>query len=119
MKKKRGLPIPFAVIMLAGLVSLFSILADRGSRGGMVRDDTLQMQTVEQQRMAAIYFRILWWLSDITRGPAPAKAHPRPAPAPRVIRAPRQLERHARIELCTFACDKDLAAHRTRVHSLN
>jgi hypothetical protein len=81
MKNKRNLPIPFLVLTLAGMVSLFSILATRSSRAGMVREDSLQMQTVEQERMAALYFRILSWLSDVTpRATEPVKATPEPAP---------------------------------------
>ena len=92
MKNKRALPIPFLILILAGVVSLFSILADRGSRASMVKDDSLQMQTVEQERMAAIYFRILSWLSDLTpRAAEPAKANPQPAPGPQVVKAPRRL----------------------------
>ena len=57
MKNKQVLPIPFLILILAGLVSLFSIVATRRSPASTVRDDSLQMQTVEQERMAAIYFR--------------------------------------------------------------
>jgi hypothetical protein len=119
MKKNRTLPIPFVVVMLAGLVSLFSILADRRSRVGTVRDDSLQVQTVEQERMAAIYFRILSWLTDIARGvSAPAKS-PQAAPAPRVINTPRRHERRERMELCALPGENNFVARNPRTHKLN
>ena len=65
MKNKGVLPIPFLILILAGVVSLFSILAGRGAKASMVKDDSLQMQTVEQERIAEFYFRTLSWLSDV------------------------------------------------------
>jgi hypothetical protein len=120
MKNKQVLPIPFLILILAGAVSLFSILADRGSRAGMVRDDSLQMQTVEQERMAAIYFRVLSWLSDITpRAAEPANANPQPAPMTQVIKAPLRRERQGRIEICTFPTAQNLATGKPRARNLN
>ena len=108
MKKGRSLPIPFLILILAGVVSLFSIFADRGSRASMVKDDSLQMQTVEQERMAAVYFRLLSWLSGLTpRTTEPAKGNPQPAPAPE--KAPRRRQRPDRIELCTLHSMRNLA----------
>lgn len=120
MKNKRVLPIPFLILILAGVVSLFSIAADRGSRAAMVGDDSLQMQTVEQERMAAFYFRILSWLSDVTpRAAEPAKANPQPAPAPQPTKAPRRRQRQGRIELCTLPSGQNLAAGKRRAGNLN
>ncbi len=120
MKNKRSLPIPFLILILAGVVSLFSILVDRGPRASMVRDDSLQMQTVEQERMAATYFRILSWLSEVTpRAPEPAKANPQPAPNPQVIKAPLRCERQGKIELCTFPSGKNPAASKPRARNFN
>ena len=80
MKNKGCLPIPFLILILAGVVSLFSLIATSTSRAGMVRDHSPQVQMMEQQRMAAVYFRILSWLSDVTPRPAEhAKSNPQPA----------------------------------------
>ena len=120
MKNKRNLPIPFLVLILAGMVSLFSILATRNSPAGMVREDSLQMQTVEQERMAAFYFRILSWLSDLTpRATEPVRANPQPAPVPHVERTPRGHERQARVDLCTFPSAQNLAASKRRARNIN
>jgi hypothetical protein len=120
MKNKRGLPIPFLILILAGAVSGFSILADHGSRGGRVRDDSLQMQTVEQERMAAFYFRILSWLSDVTpRAAEPAKADPQPVRLPQPTKAPQRRQRQGRTELCTLPSGQNLAASKRGASSLN
>jgi hypothetical protein len=120
MKNKRTLPIPFLILILAGVVSLFSIFADRGSRASVVRNDSLQMQTVEQERMAAVYFRILSWLSDVTpRTPEPAEAGSQPSPAQQVVTAPPRPLRQGSIELCTLRSRRKLAASKPRAHSLN
>jgi len=120
MKNKRDLPIPFLILILAGVVSLFSILADRGSRASMVRDDSLQMQTVEQERMAAFYFQLLSWISNVTpRAAEPAKANPQPAPVPHAVRTPRRQEPQGRIELCTLPCRQNLAATKRRARNFN
>ena len=44
MSKHRAVPIPFLILILAGVVSLFSIAADRNSRTRAVRNDPLQMR---------------------------------------------------------------------------
>lgn len=121
MKNNRGLlPIPFLILILAGVVSLFSILTDRGSRASMVRDDSLQMQTIEQEHMAEFYFRILSWLSDLTpRSTHPVKANPQPPPTPQIIKSPQRHERPGRIELCRLPFVQILAASKHRVCSIN
>jgi hypothetical protein len=107
-------------LILAGVVSLFSIAADRGSPAGKVREDSLQMQTVEQERMAAFYFRVLSWLSDFTpRTAEPAKTNPQPAPVPQSTKSPRRRQRQSRIELCTLRSGKNLAASKTGARSFN
>jgi hypothetical protein len=78
------------------------------------------MQTIEQERMAEFYFRILSWLSDVTpRASEPAKANPQPAPVPQVIKAPLRRERQGRIELCTFPSGKNLSASKPRARNFN
>ncbi len=117
MKNIRGLPIPFLVLILAGVVSLFSLIADRSFRPGAAKSDSLQMQTVEQERIAAIYFRILSWLSDVTPQTAePAKVNAQPAPE--VVR-PQPHGRQSRIELCMFRFTTNVAAGKSRARSIN
>ena len=120
MQNNRVLPLPFLILILAGVVSLFSIVADRGSRASLVRNDSLQMQTVEQERMAEFYFRILSWLSDvIPRKAEPVKASPPPAPMRQTPRTPRRREHQGRIELCTLRSGQTLAASKLRAPHLN
>lgn len=120
MKNKQVLPIPFLILILAGVVSLFSIAATRKSPVGMIKGDSLQMQTVEQERMAAIYFRILSWLSDVTPRPTePVKANPQPAPVPPVGNTPRRRERRSRFVLCTFHSAQSLTANKCRASNLD
>lgn len=117
MKNSRALPIPFLIVILAGVVSLFSMVADRRVRASSVQDDSVQMQTVEQERMAAIYFRVLSWVSGVTapREEAPAKADHKPAPAPQVDSRPSNPARPGGIELCAFAITQSVS--RTNRHT--
>lgn len=118
MNKDHSVPIPFLVLILAGAVSLFSIFADRSARASMVRGDSLQMQTVEQERMAAFYFRILSWLSDLTpRTTQPVKANPQPAP--QVIKTGPRRERPGRVELCALHSLQNLIAGKRRLCNFN
>jgi hypothetical protein len=120
MKNKQSLPIPFLILILAGVVSLFSIVADRGSRASTVGSDSMQMQTVEQERMTTFYFRILSWLSDLSpRAVHPAKANPQPAPGPKIMKAPQRSVRPGRIELCTFPDGEDLALNKRQAHTID
>ncbi len=117
MKNKGCLPIPFLILILAGVVSLFSLIATSTSRAGMVRDHSPQVQMMEQQRMAAVYFRILSWLSDVTPRPAEhAKSNPQPAGARQGVASPDPPAHHSSIELCTFPSAQNSATvnHRTR-----
>ena len=99
-------------------MSLFSILADRGARASMVRDDSLQMQTVEQERMAEFYFRILSWLSDvIPRAAEPAKATSQAAPQRQTVKSPRRPDRQGRIDLCAFHYVQNLVAGKSRART--
>jgi len=118
MKKQRGLPIPFLVLILAGVVSAFSILMDGGSRAGKTGDHSLQIQTVEQERMAAIYFRVLSWLSSVTpRATEPPRADPQPAPVLKPTMTPPRRQRPGRIELCTFHSRRDSPADKLRTQT--
>jgi len=119
MKKSRGLPAPFLILILAGMVLLLSTFTKRSSGAGAVRDDTIQVQTVEQERMAAAYFRILSWLSGLMPSASePVKANPQPAP--QIIKTPpRRQERPGRMELCTLPSHQNLAADKSRACDLN
>ncbi len=120
MQNKRVLPIPFLILILAGVVSLFSIVADRASGASTVRNDSLQVQTVEQERMAAFYFRILSLLSDvIPRAAEPVKASPQPAPIPQSTRAPRGHEHQGRIKLCALPSGQNLVSSNRRIRHIN
>lgn len=66
MKKLRALPIPFLILILAGVVSLFSVFAEPGTRASANQNGSPVVQIVEQERAAAVYFRVLSWLSDVT-----------------------------------------------------
>jgi hypothetical protein len=115
MKKQRGLPIPFLILILAGIVSTFSLFADHGSRANRVRSDSLQVQTVEQERMAAVYFRVLSWLSTVTPRPAEsAQADPQPASLPQPPNAPQRRVQPGRVVLCAFHPRQILAARKTQ-----
>ena len=121
MKNSRALPIPFLIVILAGVVSLFSMIADRRVRASTAQDDSAQMQTVEQERMAAIYFRILSWVSGVTapREGFPAKADHQPAPAPRVESTPRNPARPGSIELCSFPVTQSMSSAKRQARRLN
>jgi hypothetical protein len=120
MKPKQSLPIPFLILILAGVVSLYSIIADRVPGAATVQDNSLQMQTVEQERVAAIYFQVLSWLSDVTHRTAePVQATPQPAAEPQVAKRPRRSECQVSIALCAFRYAHDLASGKSRARNLN
>ena len=117
MQSKRSVPLPFLILILAGIVSIGSLLSDRSARAGTIKSDSLQMQMVEQERMAEIYFRILSWLSDLSpRLAEPVKANPQPAP--QNLRTPPRGEHAGRIEFCTFHSARNLTAGTRRGRSL-
>ena len=118
MRKQRGLPIPFLVLILAGMMSAFSVFADRGSRADRTGENPLRLQTVEQERTAALYFRILSWLSTVTRRPAePVKADPQPSPAQQPTQAMRPRTCQVRFEFCAFHSRQDLAANKPQART--
>jgi hypothetical protein len=120
MKPKQSLPIPFLILILAGVVSLYSIIAGRVSGAATVQDNSLQMQTVEQERVAEIYFQVLSWLSDVTHRTAePVQAKPQPAAEPQVAKGPRHRECKVNVALCAFRYAHDLALGKSYARSLN
>jgi hypothetical protein len=120
MKNKRFLPMPFLVLILAGVVSLFGSFADRNTRADTVTTNSLQAQTVEQEHLAAVYFRILSWLSEITFQPTQrVKAHPQRVPMPKVGKTPRGRGRPDRMEFCAFDYGQSPATINLRASRFN
>ncbi len=120
MKSTRGLPVPFLILLLAGAVSLVSIFADRGAHAGIVRNDPVQMQTIEQERMAEFYFRILSWVSGLrSRASNPANA-PSPALAtPKAVKSRRRGSRRERIEFCAFSTIQNFTNRKLHTHTVD
>jgi hypothetical protein len=90
------LPIPFLILILAGIVCLGSFMAGLSfcTRSGCNR--AAQIQTVEQERMVAFYLQFLTWMTDISSkyydvNPQPPGTHSRlltaPTPKPFLPRA--------------------------------
>ena len=120
MKPKQNLPIPFLILILAAVVSACSLVAGRVSGATPVQDNSLQMQTVEQERVAAIYFQVLSWLSDVTHRTAePVQAKPQPAAEPQVAKGPRHRECKVSFALCAFRYAHDLALGKSHARSMN
>ena len=120
MKPKQSLPIPFVILILAAVVSMYSLVAGRASGAPVVQDNSLQMQTVEQERVAAIYFQVLSWLSDVTHRTAEAvQANPQPAAEPQVAKGLRQRGCRVNVALCAFRYAHDLALGKSHARSLN
>jgi len=115
MSIKGVLPVPFLILILAAVVSLFSVIADRAPQAAVGEKDSLQIQTVEQERMAAAYFRVMAWLSDVMpQAGKPAKTISPSVPTPSLTKASSRCEGRGRIELCTFRSKKTAALdHRT------
>lgn len=110
MQKNRLPPLPFLILLLAGLVGLIAVLAGRLSPAPMTKEDTLQVQTVEQERMAAIYFRILSWLADVTPKGSPASGTAaQPPRAAAVGKASEGPAAHAKVQLCTLSGEHEVA----------
>ena len=114
----RGVPLPFMILILAGAVSLVSIIITSQSTVSMTRDNPLKIQMVEQERMAALYFRVLSWLSDLTpRNAEPEKANPQAPRAPQVVKTPRRGERTSKVEWCMYHMVHRMAGK--RLHDFN
>jgi hypothetical protein len=120
MKPKQNLPMPFLILILAGVVSIYSLVASRVSGAAAVQDNSLQMQTVEQERVAEIYFQVLSWLSDVTHRTAePAQAKPQRATEPQVVNGSRHRECKVSVALCAFRYAHDLAVGKSHAGNMN
>jgi hypothetical protein len=118
--KKQGFPLPFVILIVAGVVSLFSLVASRTSRVTAATNDSLQVQMVEQERVAALYFRVLSWLSDVTPRPTePSQAGPAPTPERQTAKAPQVEKRHSRVELCALHSAQYTVAGKRHAAKLN
>jgi hypothetical protein len=71
---KQRIPLPFLILILAGIVSACSLIASWRSGAAVGREQPMQVQTVEQERIATLYFRVLTWISDVS----PRKSEPKP-----------------------------------------
>jgi hypothetical protein len=121
MKNSRALPIPFLILILAGVISLFSILADAGARAGGTNDDSVRIQIVEQERMAAMYLRVLSWISGVTapRQAQPAAVNQPSSPAPHAVKAVHRPACASRVELCSLAVARNLSGTKHPRQTLN
>src|SRR5690349_17718349 len=83
MQHKRSLPIPFIILILAGVVAFGTLIARWSSGTVMARDAPPELQSVEQERIALGYLRVLTWFSDLTQHTAaPPPAIPQTHVAP-------------------------------------
>jgi len=107
-------------LILAGAVSLVSIFANRGAQAGTVRNDSVQMQTIEQERMAEFYFRILSWISGL-RSPAsgPANATSPTSTVPKAVKSRRRGSRRERIEFCAFSTIQNFTNRKLHAHTVD
>ena len=120
MKPRRVLPIPFVILILAGIVAAYSLLAGRNSSASMRPDDSLQIQTVEQERMVATYFRVLSWLSDLSEHETPPRqALPQRASLAQPAKSVPSTWRPVRVSLCAFRSAREFATSSIRAHLLN
>jgi len=113
MHTKRVPPLPFLVLFLAGLVLLVSFFVERRSRARMAKQDPLEVQTVEQERMAALYFRILSWLSDVApKGSASPKVSPQPPRVSEAVRTRHAAASRGKVALCVLPAEPTVAGNR-------
>ena len=63
---KIRLPIPFLILILAGIVSLGSVLMSWKSGAAAGSQSRVEVQTVEQERMADLYLRVLSVISRVS-----------------------------------------------------
>jgi len=89
MQKKRFVPLN-AFLAVAGVSLLFFFFT---SRNAPASRETAQVQSMEQEKMAAVYFRVLSFLTDVMPGRQAAA----PAPANRDCAASK-----VRIEPCRY-----------------
>jgi hypothetical protein len=75
--KRAGLPTPIVILALTALLSLVSAFGGRAQRSDSAERLDPAVQTVEGQQAAAIYFRVMSWLSRfVPNEKAPAAAAP-------------------------------------------
>ena len=111
MQQKRSLPVPFVILILAGVVALGTLVAQWSSGTVMARDASPELQSVEQERIAMGYLRVLTWLSDLTQH----TAEPTPITPQHMVAQPRekqseQANRRIHVALCALRSARNLAA---------
>jgi len=75
--KRAGLPTPLVILALTALLSLVSAFGGRAQRSDSEGRLDPAVRTVEGQQAAAIYFRVMSWLSRfVPNEEAPAAAAP-------------------------------------------
>ncbi len=126
MQPRRVLPIPFMILILAGMIAFGSLLASRSSVASPVPDDSLQIQTVEQERMAATYFRVLSWLTAVSQhddvsqhDSAPAQSTTTNVSVTQAAKTPQSTWQPVRVSLCMFRSARDFATEKFRAHIMN
>ena len=113
MQQKRSLPIPFIILMLAGIVALGTLIAGLSSGTVMARDASPELQSVEQERIAMGYLRILAWLSDLTQH----TAAPTPITAQHMVaQKSEHTYRPIPLALYAFRSARNFAATRFHAH---
>jgi len=101
MQKRR---LPSLSILFLTLISL-SLFAFLTKRSAPASRETIQVQTVEQERMAALYFRVLSFLSDVL--PKKTTATPPASPRSEVKKTGITPAARGKMELCTFVAEHD------------
>jgi len=103
MQKKYVIPL-LCLILITAAVSGIRVFAGRNKPVPAAKADSLQVQTVEQERMAAMYFRVLTWLAEIApQGPEPAKVLPESPRAPLSAKPLHPPASQGKVELCSLA----------------
>jgi hypothetical protein len=78
--KRIRLPLPLAILLFSVILSLVSLLGEGMSRGSSLAKATQLTQAVDEPQAAAIYFRVISWLSRILPGPVAVPKIANPAP---------------------------------------
>jgi len=95
---------PFLILILAGVMSLVSLVTDRMTGASASRSDLLTIQNVEQERMAEFYFRVLSWLSGLKpQAAAPSNTSPKSPAERKVVKSPQRGDRRGKIEFCSYS----------------
>jgi hypothetical protein len=78
--KKIRLPLPLAILLISVILALISLLGEGMSRGSSLAKAPQLTQTVDEPQAAAVYFRVMSWLSRILPGPVAVPKITNPGP---------------------------------------